>query len=57
MPDTSAANSNPTDRQDTAEDVNDSTSTADAGEELSEDQKEALAAGVADPSSDSSLTE
>lgn len=56
MPDASAANSSPNDHKDTAEAINESTSTADADQDLSSDQKEALAAGVADPSSDSSLT-
>lgn len=69
MPDTDSTKSTPnsqtdpdssTDKSsqtDTAESVNESTSTANAGNDLSEDQKGALAAGVANPDSDASLTD
>lgn len=55
--DEAQANSAPEDTMDTAEAANETTSTADAGNDLSEDQKGALAAGVADPDSDASLTD
>lgn len=57
MPDTHPTSSAPDDEKDKGESANEATSTADAGNDLSEDQKAALATGVADPDSDASLTE
>ncbi len=57
MPDTRPTGSASDDENDKASSANEATSTADAGNDLSDGEKAALATGVADPDSDASLTE